>query len=136
MSEAAESTLSQGAIELQAMLARADKLIKLLSRHLEEKPRTAVSLDWIRESRDLRGWLTYRSKHIGKVAPANEGQKREGDSYNIVFRGPDDKPLRIPLAVYAALPGEAFKTDGDADGALDIQPNAPELSTEAPAVTG
>jgi hypothetical protein len=131
LAEAVESTLSQGAIELQAMLARADKLIKLLSRHLEEKPRTAVSLDWIRESRDLRGWLTYRSKHIGKVAPTNGAEKQRGDSYNVVFRGPDDKPLRIPLAVYEALPAEVF-----ASGALDTQPDGPGLTLSGPSVTG
>ena len=29
-----------------------------------------------------------------------------GDTYNVVFRGEDGQPLRVPLAVYEALPKE------------------------------
>jgi hypothetical protein len=29
-----------------------------------------------------------------------------GDTYNVVFRGEDGQPLRIPFAVYEALPKE------------------------------
>ena len=117
-----ESTLSQGAVELKAMLARTDRLIKLLERHLKLKPRQAVSIDWIRESRDLRGWFTYRSKHIGKVVPTNGAEKREGDHYNIVFVNPDGQRAEIPLGVYRALPKEAFQNDGRD---LETQSNAP-----------
>ena len=127
LSEAVESTLSQGAVELKQMLARADKLIRLLTDHLEEKPRDALSLDWIRESRDLRGWLTYRSKHIGKVVPTNEAQKREGDRYNVVFVTPEGKPAEIPMAVYRSLPKAVF----EGNGTSECQSNAPEKEIEA-----
>jgi hypothetical protein len=129
LSEAVESTLSPGAIELGEMLARADKLIKLLSVHLKNKPRAALSLDWIRESRDLRGWLTYRSKHIGKVVPAGEAQRREGDRYNVVFVEPDGKRAQIPFAEYRSLSAEAFKNGSN--GTLATQPNVPEKAIEA-----
>jgi len=122
LSEAVASTLSQGAIELKEMLARADKLIRLLTIHMKEKPRSAVSLDWIRESRDVRGWFTYHSKHIGKAIPAKETQKREGDKFVISFVASDGKRAEVPLSVYQALPSEVFKTDG----ALGRQSNAPQ----------
>jgi len=124
LTEAVENTLSQGAVELKAMLARADKLSKLLTLHLKEKPRDAVSLDWIRESRDLRGWLTYRSKHIGKVVPTNDAQKREGDRYSVVFVSPDGKQAKIPLSVYRAIPSSAFEQQ-DGNGTLATQANVP-----------
>lgn len=117
LAEAVEGTLSQGALELKAMLSRADKIIKLLSRHLKAKPRDAVSLDWIRESRDLRGWLTYRSKHIGKLV-VGDRLERAGDSYRVVFIGPDGKPVEIPLDVYRSLPASKNGADGAETGHL------------------
>lgn len=99
--------------ELQGMLRAAEKLIELLKLHLERKPAEAVSLDWIRASRDLRGWLTFRAKAMAKVAPAGEGKPRGGDTFNICFVDPNGQPTRIPLKVYAALPREVFADDGE-----------------------
>ena len=98
------ASYSKHAGELEQMLARVDRLIKLLEMHLKNKPRTALSLDWIRESRDQRGWMTFRTKVLGKIAPAKgDGQKREGDKYVISFVAPDGSAAEIPLAVYRSL---------------------------------
>jgi hypothetical protein len=116
---------SDRAVELKAILQRADRMIKHLDAHLKQKPRTALSLDWIRESRDLRGWLTFRAKAMGKIAPVGDSQKGAGgDTYNVSFIGPDRKPVSIPLAVYRALPPEVFRNGGN--GSLDSQSNAPQ----------
>jgi len=97
---------SERSVELREILKRADQNIKLLSLHLKTKPREALSLDWIRTSRDLRGWLTFRAKALGKIAPVGDSQKRgEGDRYVISFVGPNGKPAEIPLDVYRSLPG-------------------------------
>jgi DNA-binding CsgD family transcriptional regulator len=92
------------AVELKAILQRADGVIAQLKIHLKKKPRAALSLDWIRESRDLRGWLTFRAKALGKIAPVGDSQKRSGDSYNVLFVLPDGTQAKIPLAIYGALP--------------------------------
>jgi hypothetical protein len=98
------ASYSKHAGELEQMLARVDRLIKLLELHLRNKPRTALSLDWIRESRDQRGWMTFRTKALGKIAPAKgDSQKREGDRYVIQFVTPSGKPAQIPLSVYARV---------------------------------
>jgi hypothetical protein len=120
------ASYSKHAGELEQLLARVDRLIKLLELHLKNKPRTALSLDWIRESRDQRGWMTFRTKVLGKIAPAKgDGQRREGDRYSVVFIAPDGKPAQIPLSVYRAIPSSAFEqTDGN--GTLATQANAPQ----------
>jgi hypothetical protein len=38
--------------------------------------------------------------------PARMYDSVAGDTYNVVFRDEDGQPLRIPLAVYEALPEE------------------------------
>lgn len=117
---------SHRATEIEQILKRVDRLIKLFEHHLKQKPRTALSLDWIRESRDQRGWLTFRAKAMGKIAPAGDGQKREGDRYIVSFVGPDGKPTQIPMAVYRSLPKEAFEDAAVSDGTLGTQSNAPQ----------
>jgi len=89
---------------------------------------------WLKREKSVRELAWLATKMAGRIV-LDESQKRGGsDSYNVVFCGPDGKPLRIPFAVYAALPGEVFKANGD--GALEIEPNAPELGAEEQAVTG
>jgi hypothetical protein len=95
---------SDRAVELKEILKRADQNIRLLKAHLKTKPPTALSLDWIRTSRDVRGWLMFRVKALGKIAPVGDSQKREGDRYVISFVAPDGKPAEIPLDVYRSLP--------------------------------
>jgi len=112
MTEVLESKESAGTAELKEMLKRGDRLITLLERHLKLKPRMAVSLDWIRESRDLRGWMTYRSKHIGKIAPVGDALTgKGGDTYCVQFITPEGQQARIPLSVYRSLP--AFKNGAE-----------------------
>ena len=109
-----------------------ERLIAKVEKHLSI---TAKSEVWFKESRELRNWVALRAKLAGKVV-VDEGQKRSGsDQYNIVFRGPDGEPLRIPLAVYEALPAEVFAGD-EAEGASEMVPNAPALNAEEQAVTG
>jgi hypothetical protein len=91
------------ASEIGEILKRVDRLIKLFSFHLKQKPKDALSLDWIRESRDQRGWLTFRVRAMGKAVPVDGAGKREGDKYVISFVAPDGKPAEIPLAVYRSL---------------------------------
>jgi hypothetical protein len=102
---------SERSTELREILKRCDKNAKLLSLHLKNKPREAIGLDWIRESRDLRGWLTFRVKALGKIAPVGDAPRREGDSFCVQFIAPDGKPAKIPLAVYRSLP--AFKNGAE-----------------------
>lgn len=114
------ASYSKHAGELEQILVRVDRLIKLFEVHLRNKPRTALSLDWIRESRDWRGWLTFRTKALAKIAPVKDAPRREGDTYNVVFVSPDGQQARIALKAYRALPAEAFT-----DGALESKSNAP-----------
>jgi hypothetical protein len=55
-----------------------------------------------------------------------------GDTYNVVFRGEDGQPLRIPFAVYEALPKEHLVANQNAPAnALkvdDLGDAAPEVS--------
>ena len=81
----------------------------------------------------MRGWVTLRSKLAGKVVVGESEGRRQGDQYNIVFRGPDGEPLKIPLAVYERLPAEVF---AESEGASAYQPNVPATSAEEQAVTG
>jgi len=119
------ASYSKHAGELEQLLARVDRLIKLLELHLKNKPRTALSLDWIRESRDQRGWMTFRTKVLGKIVPAKgDAPKRSGDSYSVVFVSPDGKQARIPLSVYRAIPPSAFEQAGG-NGTLGSQANVP-----------
>jgi hypothetical protein len=104
--------------EIGEILKRVDRLIELFSLHLQQKPKDALSLDWIRESRDQRGWLTFRVRAMGKAVPVDGAGKREGDKYVISFVNPDGKPTQIPLGVYRALPKEAF------EGTLETQSKA------------
>ncbi|HXZ41141.1 MAG TPA: hypothetical protein VEG68_10405 [Terriglobales bacterium] len=97
------ASYSKHAGELEQILARVDRLIKLFEAHLKNKPRTALSLDWIRESRDWRGWLTFRAKALGKIAPAKDTPRREGDRFDIVFIDPNGGQARIPLGIYERL---------------------------------
>ena len=96
-----------------------DRLIAKVEKHLSISAKSEV---WFKESRELRNWVALRAKLAGKfVKDAAEGpQKREGDSYNVVFVSPDNQPARIPLAVYRQLPRSAFEA-----GALGTQPNVP-----------
>ena len=91
------------ASEIAEILKRVDRLIKLFSFHLKQKPKDALSLDWIRESRDQRGWLTFRVRAMGKAVPVDGAGKREGDKYIISFVMPDGKPAQAPLAIYRSL---------------------------------
>ena len=104
-------------------------MILKVEKHLSN---TAKSEVWFKESRELRNWVALRAKLAGKVVVEGEGEgRKQGDSYNIVFRGPDGEPLRIPLAVYEALPPEVF-----GDEAFGKQPNAPVPSAEGQAIAG
>jgi hypothetical protein len=116
---------SERSTELREILRRCDKNAKLLSLHLKNKPREAIGLDWIRESRDLRGWLTFRAKALGKIAPVGDAPRRDGDSYNVVFVSPDGKQAKIPLEVYRALPKSAFE-QVQGNGALGTQSKVPQ----------
>ena len=112
-----------------------ERLILKVEKHLSN---TAKSEVWFKESRELRNWVALRAKLAGKVVVEGEGEgqgRKQGDSYCIVFRGPDGEPLKIPLAVYEALPAAAFEESGD-EGALGKQPNAPVPSAEGQAVAG
>ena len=55
-----------------------------------------------------------------------------GDTYNVVFRGEDGQPLRIPFAVYEALPKEHLVANQNAPAnALkvdDLADAVPEVS--------
>lgn len=116
----------------QELTSAIERLTAKMQRHLSNPRRSET---WFQESRELRGWISLRAKLAGKVT-VDEGQKRSaGDSYCIVFRGPDGEPLKIPLAVYEALPAEVFDESVD-EGALGKQPNAPVLSAEGQAVAG
>jgi hypothetical protein len=135
LAEAVEGTLSQGALELKAMLSRADKLIKLLTHHLKAKPRDAVSLDWIRESRDLRGWLTYRSKHVGKLVPVGDRQERAGDRYVISFIAPDGRPAEIPLGRFRRLPASKDGAEKAEQSLPDCNNDREERTSDEPVTT-
>lgn len=125
---------SERSTELREILRRCDKNAKLLSLHLKNKPREAIGLDWIRESRDLRGWLTFRVKALGKIAPVGDSQKRGGDSYSVVFVAPDGKPVSIPFSVYRALP--AFKNGANgAEQSLQDRNNVRKERTSDEPVT-
>jgi hypothetical protein len=110
-----------------------ERLILKVEKHLSN---TAKSEIWFKESRELRNWVALRAKLAGKVVVEGEGEgRKQGDQYNIVFRGPDGEPLKIPLAVYERLPAELFAENEDAE-TLGKLPNAPAVSAEEQAVTG
>jgi hypothetical protein len=56
-----------------------------------------------------------RSKLALQLSIGDSEMVVAGDTYNVVFRGEDGQPLRIPLAVYEALP----------KGHLVVNQNAP-----------
>ncbi|MGA7589048.1 MAG: hypothetical protein WBW02_00985, partial [Candidatus Sulfotelmatobacter sp.] len=114
----------------QELTAAIERLTAKMQRHLSSPRRSET---WFQESRELRGWVTLRSKLAGKVVVGESEGRRQGDTYNIVFRGPDGEPLKIPLKVYERLPAELF---AESESASAYQPNAPVTSAEDQAVTG
>jgi hypothetical protein len=116
----------------QELITAIERLTAKMTKHLSTPRRSET---WFQESRELRGWVTLRAKLAGKVVVGEGEGRKQGDQYNIVFRGPDGEPLKIPLAVYERLPPEAFAESED-ESALGKQPNAPVLGAEGQAVTG
>ncbi|MFZ3189767.1 MAG: hypothetical protein WB523_02390 [Candidatus Sulfotelmatobacter sp.] len=114
----------------QELTTGIERLILKVEKHLSN---TAKSEVWFKESRELRNWVALRAKLAGKVVVGESEGRRQGDTYNIVFRGPDGEPLKIPLKVYERLPAELF---AESESASAYQPNAPVTSAEDQAVTG
>ena len=111
-------------LEIREVLKRFDKVIALLEAHLKKSPESPLTLDWLRELRELRVTIWARAKLRGKVSSAGESPKREGDKFIIQFVAPDGKRAEIPLSVYRALPAEVFKNG--AEGSLDCQSKVPQ----------
>ena len=107
----------------QELTKAIDRLVLKVEKHLSISAKSEI---WFKESRELRNWVALRAKLAGKFVKddAEGAQRREGDSYNIVFVSPDGTQARIPLSAYRALPSSAFK-QVQGDGTLGTQSNAP-----------
>jgi hypothetical protein len=85
------------------LLKAVTKLARRMEKHLVDGGRSET---WFRESAKLRHWISLRSKLAGKLSIGDGEKVAAGDTYNLVCRGEEGQPSRIPLAVYEALPKE------------------------------
>jgi hypothetical protein len=52
---------------------------------------------------ELPHWFSLRSKLALKLSIGDGEMVVAGDTYNVVFRGEDGQPLRIPVAALGAI---------------------------------